>query len=502
MDYSSYQQAVFADTESGAGHTVIEALAGSGKTTTIVEALKYVTTKKEVLFCAFATKNVEDLQDKVPWTVDVSTTHSYGKRVLEYHFGRLRVDKGRTGAIVSEMFVGRARESYDLRDRLVAAVSKAKSTLASTAAELDEMCDAFYINTDGAVRLGVNDPDPTRDRVRFIEYVQAALERCRMPDGSIDFDDMVWLPVVLDLPLIQYARVFGDEVQDWAPAQIEMIQRAVRPTGRLCAVGDRHQAIYGFRGADAQAVPRLITRMKAKTLPLPICYRCPTAVVEFARKMVPALEAAPGAAAGLVDTISYERFFAKVRPGNFVLSRSNAGALETCFALLQRGRRALILGKDIGSALASTIRKSNTRTVPALLEYIRQWVRRETQRLTEAGHPDRIAPINDRAACIVALCEDADSIAEVLDRIALLFKDANEDNSVVCSTVHKAKGLERNRVFLINRTFRVTRAYWAASGMPEWQIAKKVDEAWRTPEEVNIYYVAATRARRELYLVE
>jgi superfamily I DNA/RNA helicase len=52
--------------------------------------------------------------------------------------------------------------------------------------------------------------------------------------------------------------------------------------------------------------------------------------------------------------------------------------------------------------------------------------------------------------------------------------------TVVLSSVHKAKGLEWNRVFLISKTFRVTKG---------------------EDEEANIYYVAVTRAKQELVFV-
>ena len=75
------------------------------------------------------------------------------------------------------------------------------------------------------------------------------LEQCTgTEDGCIDFDDMIWLPVVLDLPQRKFDRVFIDECQDLNRSQIELSLRAVKPDGRILAVGDPHQAIYSFRG--------------------------------------------------------------------------------------------------------------------------------------------------------------------------------------------------------------------------------------------------------------
>ena len=72
------------------------------------------------------------------------------------------------------------------------------------------------------------------------------------------------------------------------------------------------------------------------------------------------------------------------------------------------------------------------------------------------------------------------SVANVLERIDELFADRASHDVIVFSSTHKAKGLERERVWMLVGTYR------------------------RRPgqEEENLYYVAATRARRTLHLVE
>jgi superfamily I DNA/RNA helicase len=93
-----------------------------------------------------------------------------------------------------------------------------------------------------------------------------------------------------------------------------------------------------------------------------------------------------------------------------------------------------------------------------------------------------VQSIADQYLTLVAVAEGAASVREVADRLRDLFKDSKDGEvfSVVLSTVHKAKGLEWDRVFVLEDTFRN-------------------DDG--TGEESNIRYVAYTRAKRELVLV-
>ena len=77
---SKYQRTVYTYIRIGKGNAVIDAVAGSGKSTTIVEALKQIPKGKRVLFLAFNKAIVEELKIKIgnmP-NVDIKTLHSLG----------------------------------------------------------------------------------------------------------------------------------------------------------------------------------------------------------------------------------------------------------------------------------------------------------------------------------------------------------------------------------------------------------------------------------------
>jgi DNA helicase-2/ATP-dependent DNA helicase PcrA len=457
--WSPAQEAVFAAVANPGGHLVIEALAGTGKTTTIVEALTHTHELSSALMCAFNKSIATELAGRVPTGVEVSTLHSFGLRAVTRALGRREIDNGYVGTWL------RQRVSLERGERVAVGklVSAAKATLAWMPSELDALADTFGI-----------DLEPHR-RKPLLQIAAQVLEHCRTQEAVIDFDDMIWLPIVRDLEVDAYDWVFVDETQDLNPAQLALVRKA-GAEGRIVAVGDRRQAIYGFRGADKQAIPRMIAELSAQVLPLNITYRCPRSVVTEAQRLVPALEAAPNAPEGIVRAATYEELRARAEPGDFVISRLNAPLISLCFKWLAAGRRAAIKGRDVGAGLLSWIRGTHASSVRELLGELASWQHREVERLQELERD--LTPVTDRAECIRALCEGAATVRDVEQRIERLFVEAPGEGAITLTSTHRAKGLEADRVWMLADTYR-------DKGI----------------EELNLQYVAITRSKRELIYV-
>jgi len=236
-NWSPYQRAIFEDVASGKGHTVIQARAGSGKTTTILEAMNFIPAGMTAIFMAFNKSIADELATRAPRGVAVSTLHSYGNRAVVNAYGRLKLDTRRVESFAAAI-VGDERSKWGQRRALAKCVSLCKNTLAATADEVDFLIDEF----------GLELADIERDD--FIAHTLSLLESCKnTSDDRIDFDDMIWLPVVNGLRLYQYDHVFVDEQQDLNPCQFQLIKQAIKKSGRLCGVGDNRQAIYQFRGS-------------------------------------------------------------------------------------------------------------------------------------------------------------------------------------------------------------------------------------------------------------
>ena len=497
-NWSAYQLAVFKNVAEGKGHTVVNSVAGSGKTTTIEAAVDCVPSGLKTAFFAFNKDIAKVLAARLAGKpVEVSTLHSYGLKCITAALGRLTIDEYRVHGFVEDLYgaeiarlekaitdsedeqeslrLQQQLEVIDERCRLlIKTVSLSKSALALTPTAIDEVMYRFDIELPAT-----NAAADEADREKFIEEVLGLLRRCySTEDGKIDFDDMVWLPVVRKLRQRKFDRVFVDETQDLNAAQIELVLRSIREGGRILAVGDPRQAIYQFRGADERAFENVKESLGATELPLSIYYRCAKAVVRKAQEIVPSIEAAEDAPEGAVLAVPREQMERDARPGDFVLSRTNAPLVGLCMAFLKQGRRANIQGRDVGKTLAAFVKKSRAADVPALRVHIEAWSEKEIARL--AAKKRDTQAVEDRAACLMALSDGAPSVQDVVARIEELFADKSDGAYITLSTTHKAKGLERERVWLLEGTYR------------------------RRPdiEEQNLYYVAVTRAKHTLMLVD
>jgi superfamily I DNA/RNA helicase len=325
-----------------------------------------------------------------------------------------------------------------------------------------------------------------------VDYVERhalkAMDKACDRDGTIDFDDMIFIPVRRSLTRAWFNMVIVDEAQDMNAAQLVLAQRACKKGGRIAVIGDDRQAIYGFRGADSDSVNRLKKELDATELRLTTTYRCGKVIVAEAAKLVPDYTAAPTAPEGVISTLPRTKLAEAAVEGDFILSRTNAPLVSACLKCLRLGKRAKIEGKDIGKGLLNLVNKLATgparKSIGNLLEKLTAWEDREVARARKSKDKNadaRIEAIEDKAETLRQLAEGLANVEELRTRLNELFEDSNGHRpKITCSTVHKAKGLESDRAFLLSNTFR-----------------KATDI-----EEENIRYVAITRAKKELTWVE
>jgi len=468
-NWSNYQQAVFQDIVHGEGNTQVDSYAGTGKSTTIVEGFYHVPLSRQPsLMCAFAKDIKTELERKAPDGVKVATIHSLGYQAARQAFPKIKIDDRNEklyGFIRAER--GDDPETFDVRESLSKCVSLAKGYLIDQYQEIDELIDRHDIDTCNESREG------------FITSVIKVLKGCQQDIHRMDFDDMIWFPNVHRLPLEKYGMVFIDEAQDLNKAQIEIALRSAGTNGRIISVGDERQAIYHFRGADSNAIQNIVNRLNSKRLTLSVTYRCAKSIVALAQQYVPGLEASPSAEEGLVAELPDSEIDERVRPGDFILSRTNAPLIRRCLNLLKANIPANIQGKDLSKNMNSLIRRSQATSVSNFLGWLEGYESVELERLTKAKRKTDI--FSDKTDCLRTLCEGTESLDDVKSNIKKLFNDGDDrTDRVILSTTHKAKGLERDRVFMLSDTYR-----------PGVNV-----------EEDNLIYVAYTRAKRELYLVK
>jgi len=460
--YSSYQKEIFRDISKGEGNTIVIARAGSAKTTTLVEGSKYIKRGLKTLFCAFNKSIQLELKEKLGSYVECLTLHSLGLRGIKQRFGNVEIDYDKTWKIVSSFI----DNDIDLTQSICKAVSLCKATLTDTSKNIGDLLDKYDIDL---CEIEVHE---------FIRYVSKTLRMCKEDTKTICFDDMIWFPFVYQINVGKYDFVFIDESHDLNRAQIELAISACKPNGRVIAVLDPNQAIYSWRGADIEVLNNLKTRLNPKELTLPICYRCPKKVVYFAQKIVPDITPYENAIDGEIITIQLSDLMKHAKAGSYVISRVNAPLIRQCLLFLKNNIPANILGRDIGSSLLYIVKKSKKKTIKSLLGWLAKWEVDEKEKLLTKYPNAGTDVIADKAECLRMLCEDITSIKELQDNVNALFKDNEEKNIVLFSSIHRVKGKESDDVFVLADTLRSS-----------------------SEEELNIKYISYTRSKRKLFLV-
>jgi DNA helicase-2/ATP-dependent DNA helicase PcrA len=511
------QTAIFDDVRDGEGHTCVEALAGAAKSTSLIESLNYVPKKaaNSILVTSFSVACVADLKKKgPPWTVDLRTMNSLGFKALRDNgYTDLKVDKDRVWNVLDDLMPMPERMSREnrrgfnaVRESAKQLVDLAKGHLADDSEAMYDLCDEFSIEYDVPEWLApaLQDRFGVEPGGELLGVVFNVLEACKdISNGIVDFNDQLWLPIVYDLPFESYERIFLDEAQDTSMVQIEMLCRCLTKTSRVCMFGDRNQALYHFRGAGMGMEP-FINRLAAKRLPLSISYRCPKNVVTLAHRIVPELEAAPGAPDGIVEDIDYARMLSSLKMGDTVLSRRNSSLLRLFMTLLRLRIPVGLSRNDIGKSLTAFITKLDAKNAGDVHSKTKEWAEKETKRRTDKDPDAKVDFINDRVECIEILCDNANSLQDVFDKLEKLLVTPT-GGRVLLSTVHAAKGLEWDRVFMLDFTFPINTSFWmqyAHGGSPEEWAAGMAEKVFADDQaERAVWYVSVTRSKRELYLV-
>ena len=496
MIYSNYQKKIFNAILNGNKNIAVNAVAGSGKTFTIEHACKMLNCNKhDVVFLAFNKSIASELNRRLSSYADVNTLHAFGLSVLKSIFNTnhryIKVNNFKLtnyvkdnifnlSSLITETtemskvwaFIYNCKTIFDLaRVNLIKHGEKDK---------LQSLCDEHNIVT-------------LFDEVNVCDILLA--DAYEMPRNLvIDYVDMLVLPLSYKDKIPTYKYVFIDECQDLNTAQRELMLCAAR-NGRFIAVGDRNQAINGFAGADCNSFDKIAKLDNTIELPLSVNYRCGSNIIRLAQELVPQITAHDGAIDGkisYVETLSKDMF----QPNDMVICRTSAPLVGLCMKLLQNGITAIVKGKDIAQDLKLLVENANTSSIDEVLTYLAKEKNKLIAKIKhdrkcseeDARSSQRYITFEDRCKCIENICMySLKDTTELKEYISILFSDDNMTNSVVLSTIHKAKGLESDRVIIL-----------LPNKLP---LTWKGQQEWQYNQEVNLKYVAFTRAKKELIIV-
>jgi superfamily I DNA/RNA helicase len=354
--------------------------------------------------------------------------------ILMSNFGRLKLNPNKSFKLALDTFAQKNKQTFTDSHHISKLLDFVRMT--NTKLDLDDI-DAM------AEKYGL-----TADLVHIEKTIQILSKKIKTPK-EIDYTDMLYLPIKMDLNAPTYDVINLDESQDTSGIQLALLEKLLHKDSQLISVGDRWQSIYGFSGADLYSFDKISSRTNTVRLPLSISYRCPLSVVEEARKINPSIEPFSGAKEGLVrDALPEE-----ITHGDMVLSRTTKPLVSLFFYLLDRKIKSRVVGKDLHEHFKelATMLSQFTSNAQALI-YLERKADQIFDDVSRLGFPKpeehkKVVEITETKQIANILLRHVQYPSQLGDLIDKMFSDRIGD--VLLMTIHRSKGLEADRVFVV-----------------------------------------------------
>lgn len=501
--YSAQQSAVIDWTMRGWGSALVRARAGTGKTFLLLACLPHM--RGGIGIAAFNNKIAKEIGTKVNdrgLSADVKTFHAFGFSAWRKVAPNVKIE-GKGPRNAGYLKIDRILQERPIADHLIPFVRKAMSYAKQRGIGIFTAIDDKNAWNDIVDHYDLGDLFEGEDNEydAFIrDGIEAAIACLKMSNSLskdvIDFDDMLYMPLLGNVRFWQYDWLLVDEAQDTNPVRREMAKRLLKRGGRAIFVGDDRQAIYGFTGADNDSLDIIKETFKTQEFPLTVTYRCAQAVVAQAKVLVPDYQAADQNPVGEVQVVPESDFdFKSLVPSDAIICRNTKPLVVTAFQLIRAGIPCHVEGRDIGAGLlAMASRWKSVKSLAKLKERLELYFEKEAAKLIKAEREHAIGPLEDKVETLKALINFVGidkTTAELRERIEEMFADTPEGstaNRVTLLTAHRSKGLEYKRVIL-----------W---GVNKYMPSPYAKQAWQAQQEENLEYVAITRAMETLIYVE
>lgn len=504
------------------GPLLISAGAGTGKTTTIAARIAYgVATgaynPAKVLALSFTAKAAAELRDRVLGlgvaAVSVRTFHSAALAQLQYfwpiHTGaRLPTLETSKAKLISEAALQLGLKLDDRKLREVAAEIEWRKYRLVSIEEYGKLADRPPI--DGLAS----------DQVFMLI---SSYEELKVSRSIIDWEDVLTLnlgllqaePAALSHVHSQYRQFFVDELQDISPLQWELLLTWLGKSVDICAVGDARQAIFGFAGADPSIMHALDARFEGVAkVELQVNYRSGPRILEVAKRIDPASNLTAAKARKASGEARFISFTTPTAEAEWIAQQSlaiiDSGVQASEIAVLGR------VGTNLDQIL-SALKAVNAPVTVKSTTYFQQ------PKIIDAVSMIRALQVSDNPAPTMiqvqrilrqlgwkperpkAFDEDWErldwlsqrlagfpsevSVAEFASDLEELQRVQYEPTlpAITLSTIHAAKGLEWGAVFITQL---------ADGNLPYF---RSFNDAERLAEERRLLYVAATRAKKQLF---
>lgn len=449
---------------------VVEAAAGSGKTTTLVDYANHWN-KKRGLYLAFNKDIASHAQHRFPPWVRAQTTHSYAYKALGISRYADRL-KGRINRqMIRQAGIDLASE-YLTPDRLIRCIMQALTN--------------FCIDAGNEIKVehcGLEKSPPVT-QTAMLPRIAAVVKR------FLDYENS-GLPFTHDMYLkrLEMSGAIGetvdyimiDEAQDSNGVTLSLAQKSGKP---VIFIGDAKQSIYAFRGAV-----NAMSLVEGDRFSLSMSWRFGEDLARLCNHVLSFSDEPPRIPIrGRPDReTKIEVYQGRAPARSFILSRTNARLFEGLIAIPPGTPFFIAGGFDIlANQLLSAYALSRSEQHKVTDPYVRGFSHWEDM-VEESIEDDP-----DAKKLVKIVKEYGDQIPGIIDRLRVHQRPHHQDAQILLSTAHKAKGLEADSVIVLDDfpTVKELQARLLDGKLPQ------IDYE----QEINLLYVAISRAKHRLLL--
>lgn len=481
---SSKQQKIFDTWNKTDKNILINAVAGSGKTTTLLELLQFC--KYRTLFLAFNKSVQEEIQGKIDEKGlkqgKALTMHSLGLSAIRKHYKKVVIKNGKNFDLI-KLVQNKHKSIFKYMKW------EEKLKLSYTLMDMSDIARLFLTDDINEIKKHMQSMDKNfvthKDIVSlwssFISFREASYNSNTV---VIDFNDMIYLAArdKLHIPVEPY-YLMVDEAQDLNLAQHKLVENLIGQGTiiKWIAVGDRNQSIYGFSGAYSSSFDKFLSMGDVEELPLDICYRCARSIIDETNEVYDVMEYGKEdqGTVGVVTEVS------EVKEKSMIICRNTSPIIKLYFSLLGSGMPVYIKGDDILTSITRFLKPYLNYTIGGTKTELAYKMDDLQKDKTDEGRMKMYIFKENYAnfkALVANMSTDYEVVKVLLDKIKNLFKV--KDGATMLCTIHKAKGLECDIVYILNENLIPSK--FATS--PE-----------QLKQEQNLKYVARSRAKKELY---
>lgn len=490
MQPSQRQQAILDVWTTTNENILISAVAGSGKTSTLLMLLEKCDAR--TLFVAFNKSIQTEIQTKIDerglGQGKAMTMHSLGLLAVRATGKRVVINNNKNWNLIKILQQGNRSIYREIQSLDVPRINF--SLIDMNDASRNILSDDFETIENYLRTLDKTISEHHLLPVLWEKFVELRNITYEENTIEIDFADMIYVPIHKNLEIPVYASyLMIDEAQDLNIAQHALVDKLINQETlkKWIAVGDRNQAIYGFSGASSKSFDIFTTKSNnVKEMPLDICYRCSTNIIQAANSVYPIMQPAPNASQGHV---SIETEPQNIKPNSMVICRNTAPIFDLYFTLLGLGKPCYINGADLMGSLVKFIKPyiretiySASREMSYKLEDLAKKMEKDEDRIRYFVFKENVKIFTEITKHV---CKPSDSIDHLLTELRKLFE--NQENAIMLCTIHKSKGLEADVVYIINESTTIPSKF-----------AKSTEQL---KQEKNLKYVARTRAKKEMYFL-